>query len=191
MASGDVEFGSDVQFTGTLMTTGSLKLSGTNTHLHALSLPQLDGSAGSTELPVAIVEQSLVVESEAVAFMTGLVMSWGGTIVKAGATGNFDLTGQLATSRFRVEPRPHWSTLDSWWTPKLASWAYDEAQGFSYDTFPYVLSAYGISPTPQIQIDPSSTAPNYHWHDWTGGVFRIGATDSALRWRIVNWRSDD
>ncbi len=190
---GNLDVRNNVSVTGVVIVnaTGSnpdMEISGTNVHFNSVALPQLDGSAVMTKLPVAIVKDDLRVYDGAGGDINGLAVAWGELGFQSGSQNNdFTITGRVIANEFYSQPRSEWDS--NYWYDRLRNFFLDLDDSNPILFFPQWLQANrGLNPAPRLIVRPPQASETFHWHDWSQPIFVAHPSDGGLRWEVLELR---
>jgi hypothetical protein len=191
-------FMSGSKLTGTLLcdgATANITISGTGIQLAGVNLPPVEGTTETTQLPLVLARNDVVVAGSSASTVGGLVMAWNQFVVSAGSKATqFALNGRVFSDAFQIHGRAEWEELaENQWQQSLADF---EAQydplliplGLSEEYYPRWMerSPYYLAAQPKINlVRPAAT--KYHWPAWGQPIYVKGETDMGLRWNIVSW----
>ncbi|MGB9689950.1 hypothetical protein [Thermogutta sp.] len=190
--SGNLTLQDNVQWTGTVIVTGDVILSGSNVSLRAVSMPPVSNKQGAVELPV-LVCKNLRVEPGTRRQIEGLVGAFGEVqIKKASDTTDVQFLGKVFATRFRIDPRTPWDSVD--WDKKLSDFQKQKPNATGDNKyFPLWLRQFGLDPAPKVRFTDRTPVITYHWKDATNTVYAPAPQDytaiestPGLRWKIVN-----
>jgi hypothetical protein len=194
-SSGGLNIQNNVRLTGTLITSGSLpevQIYGRNVVLEAFELPKLSGSNQVYRLPVALVRDSLRINSAADAQITGFTMVWNDFELKRGATTTrFALQGNLAAAGLLLRGREPWTLSQTEWQLEHTLFEVQLANVLNPNRvlyFPeWMERQRGFTVQPALTFQPRSSGVQPHWHDWSRPVYEKGSGDLGLKWELVRW----
>lgn len=183
-----IRLATNTSLSGTLLASSSnvVNLGGAPVMLTGINLPALHGSTTTYQLPVAIVNYELNVESGANCTIQGLAMGWDQFEVRPRtAATRLNLTGRIIANDVDLYGISAWYLDSSWWT-----WLYDLflENDDIYEYFPvYLRMVFGMNYEPLLTVEPNSSGVQYHWHTWSQPVYIADPADGGLRWNLVSW----
>jgi len=187
--SGDVTLGGNTTIRGTILSTGDVRFGGTNVTIEPLSLPSLEGSALSVQLPVIVAGDDVEVNDGARAVVRGNVAAFDNFTIHTGSDETeFQLQGRLVTRDFDVYGRTEWSFGSTWWS-FLYNWWDDQqfdSDGIRY--FPVYCQAWGMAYAPRLTFNPETDSVTQQWFTAGSPVYIGHTADPGLRWSIVRRR---
>ena len=210
-SSGALAIQSNVRITGTIVTDSSLpeiQIHGTNVLLQAASLPRLEGSNQTWQLPVALVKTYLRINSNSSSQIKGTAIVWDDFEIKTGsATTQFTLSGNLFTAGLNLRGREGWTMTATDWTNDyndfndtggllgglLASLLNTVRSALGLPAgatvhFPeYMQHQRGFTIQPALTLQPDSSGVLPHWQDWTQPIYVKDPSDPGLRWNLVRY----
>ncbi|MEJ5342121.1 MAG: hypothetical protein WHT09_11170 [Thermogutta sp.] len=189
--SGSLTIQDNVQWTGSVIVTGDVIISGSNVSLRAVQMRSISADKNAVELPV-LVCKNLRVEPGTGRQIEGLVGAFGEIqIKKAPDTTDIKFSGKVFATRFRIDPRTPWDTVD--WDKKLSD--FQKQKPFATGDnkyFPLWLRQFGLDPAPKVRFSDRTVAIAYHWKDAANTVYAPAPQDytaiessPGLRWKIV------
>lgn len=194
-SSGALSVQGNVRITGTIITDGTgaeIQVYGTSNQFQPYNLPSLYGSAQTYQLPTAMVQDGLRINSGAGMQIGGAVVVWDEFRIKNGLPStSFSLTGDLITKKLTLEGR-------STWTQTAATWTSDKTQ-FSLQLlgpspilyFPdYMENKKGFVVKPTLTFSSDSSGVKPHWHDWSQAIYQPDPADPGLKWEVVRWEDN-
>jgi hypothetical protein len=210
-SSGPLAINNNVRITGTIVTDSSspeIQIHGTNVLLEAASLPRLEGSSQTLQLPVALVKTHLRINSNSSSQIKGTTIVWDDFEIKTGTpTTQFTLNGNLFTAGLNLRGRDGWTMTVSDWTSDYNDFngigllnaillaarlnAVRTSQGLPGGAtvhFPeYMQYVRGFNFQPTLTLQPNSSGVIPHWQDWTQPIFIKDPGDPGLRWNLVRY----
>jgi hypothetical protein len=210
-SSGALSIQNNVHIKGTIVTDSSspeIQIYGTNVVLQAASLPHLEGSNQTWQLPVALIKSHLRINSGSNSQITGLTVVWDDFEIKTGAPSTqFQVTGNVFSAGLNLRGRDTWTMTTTDWTndynnyngtggllPALLAILLDTIRGAlglppgATVHFPeYMQHVRGFTVQPTLTIQPESSGVQPHWHDWTQPIFLPDSADPGLRWNLVRY----
>ena len=186
------------KLTGTLLCENSaavINISGTGVQWTGMNLPNLEGSSGAYQLPVAMVKNDVVVSSASVSTISGLVIAWNQFVVSSGSKGTvLTVTGRVFADGFGINSRTEWNALaEATWQQSLNDFLnqYNPllfALGLSEQYYPRWMerSPYLLAAAPKLNFVPPANV-TYHWPNWSQPIYVKADSDAGLRWNLVAW----
>lgn len=189
--SGNLTLQDNVQWTGTVIVTGDVIVSGSNLAIRAVPMLSISADKNAVELPV-LVCKNLRVEQGTGRQIEGLVGAFGEVqIKKSPDTTDITFLGKVFATRFRIDPRTPWDSVD--WDKKLSDFQKQKPYATGDDRyFPLWLRQFGLDPAPKVRFWDRPLAIAYHWKDASNTVYAPAPQDytaiesnPGLRWKIV------
>jgi len=190
--NGDVTIGNNTSITGTIISSGKVKFTGTNVAVQAHTLPAVEGSSTANQLPAVISTSDITVGDGATATVRGTVATFAKFSALAGTEDTlFDLKGKLICRQMEVLSRSEWSLGTFWWSLAY-NWFNDQendSDGQKY--LPVYMQNWGMYYPPKITITgPTGAATNQQWFAAGTPLYVAGSGDSGLRWSIVRMKEN-
>jgi hypothetical protein len=187
--------GNNVNFTGTIITDGSgpdIQVSGTGVVLKAFNLPSLYGSNLVHQLPVALVNDDMRLNSGSDAKITGVTMVWDEFELRSGAASSkLEFTGSLITNTLQLRGRTSWTQTPAQWNADRLAFLGQLISATPVLFFPdYEQNLRGFTVKPALTFSPNSSGVKPHWHDWSQPVYQADPADPGLRWEVVRWEDN-
>jgi hypothetical protein len=185
---------------GTLITTGSgssgdIEISGQNNVLQPVSIPRLDGTTATLQLPIVIVEDDFKVLSSAGVTATGAIVA--GDDFRADAGNDsvpFVVQGKVIAKEFYIHQRWQWDSKNgAWWRDRLAEFMAQLSTPSSQNYSPYfpkwLKNTQSLDPIPKMKFGPDPANPTYHWHGFGSlPLYTYDTnTETGLHWDIIAW----
>lgn len=190
-APGSITLGNNVTINGTLISAGSVTLSGTNINFQPVDLRPLTGESAPVRLPAALARQNVLIGSGAGVTISGFVVAGDRFEVTEGSeSASLLLEGRVVTAEFLVRQRTPWnySALIWGWLYSLFTSQAENDGGTPY--FPVYLAAFGRTPIPTLTLRPNSDSLSEHWQDLTGPVYIAHGSDPGLVWDVIRIEHD-
>ncbi|HEV3138618.1 MAG TPA: hypothetical protein VGZ26_11955, partial [Pirellulales bacterium] len=186
--------GNNVTLTGTVVTGGELKITGTNVKISPFSLQPLDGTTTPIRLPSVIALSIFHVTSGAAATVGGVVYAGSQFLVDQGAeatalaiTGNVIIGGGYLT----INPRSEWlSYAHSQWDAFYNTFQQQLQNGPApiIPFFPqWMATNQGRIYIPLLTIKADPTPLVQQWQDLGNPIYVVGSGDTGLHWDLVSW----
>jgi hypothetical protein len=190
--SSNVTIGNNVSITGTLISGGTVEISGTGVVLAPFNMPSLAGSSTPIRLPVIVANNSVLCDSGVGASVTGTVITGGSFTVDQGSqTNSLTLTGHLiAGSDCIIRGRSEWSMGSIVWGSLYGAFQQQLTLLNKIIYFPVYLSAFGMNPNPLLIVKADTTLLIDHWQDLSGAVVVPATGDGGLRWELLSWTNN-
>jgi hypothetical protein len=189
-------------------TSSDIQVVGTGVKFEGLNLAPIEGSSQVYQLPVVVLRDDLRMHPTSNVVVQGLAMVYDEFELKQGSTAiRFALTGKLVTSGLRLRGRDPWQMTATAWDDD-----YDNFRGSGgllggildalLDTirntlglgpgdevfFPeYMQHVRGFMYQPVLTFQPPTSGVQFHWHNWSQGVYQKDPTDPGLRWNLIRW----
>ncbi|MCE9605270.1 MAG: hypothetical protein K8U03_10255 [Planctomycetia bacterium] len=188
--NGDVTLGNNTTIVGTVISTGKVKFTGVNVSVQGPTLPALDGSSTTFQLPAVIATSDIVLSDGASATVRGTVA----TFTKFSASGGsesskFDLQGKLICKQLEVLSRSEWNLGTFWWS--LAwGWYNDQLSDPNPQKYlPVYMQGWSMHYAPQITIAaPTTTSSTQQWFTAGSPLYAVGTGDVGLRWSVMRMK---
>jgi hypothetical protein len=115
-APGSISLGNNVTINGTLISAGSITLSGTNINFQPVDLRPLTGDTAPIRLPAALARQNVLIGSGAGVTINGFVVAGDRfEVVEGSESASLLLEGRVVTAEFLVRQRTAWNyNADIW-----------------------------------------------------------------------------
>lgn len=190
--NGDVTLGNSTSITGTIISSGKVKFTGTNVAVQAFSLPPIEGSSTANQLPAVIATSDITVGDGATATVRGTVATFAKFSASAGTQDSlFDLKGKLICRQMEVLSRSEWNLGSFWWSLAY-SWfnsQVNDSNGQKY--LPVYMQNWGMYYPPKITITgPAGAATAQQWFAAGTPLYIVGTGDSGMRWSIVRMKEN-
>ena len=189
--SSTATLGNNVTITGTVVTSGELKITGTNVKLLPFSLQPLDGTTTPIRLP-SVFASSLHIASGATATINGVVYAGVQVLVDQGAeatalaiTGNVIIGGGNLT----INPRSEWlSYSGDQWDNFYNSFQAQLGKSTTIPFFPqWMATKQGRIDISLLTVKADPTPLVQQWQDLGNPIYVVGSADSGLHWDLVSW----
>lgn len=190
--NGDVTLGSNTSITGTIISSGKVKFTGTNVAVQSYSLPPLDGSTTANQLPAVMATSDVTVGDGSTATVRGTVATFGKFSASAGTQDSlFDLKGKLICRQMEVLSRSEWNLGSFWWSLAY-SWFNSQANDSDGQKYlPIYMQNWGMYYPPKITITgPTGAATAQQWFAAGTPLYIVGTGDSGMRWSIVRMKEN-
>ncbi len=190
-----LRFGDNSSLQGTLIapsTSQPITVRGNNVVLSGKTLPALSGDSTSTprQLPVAMANYEMTVQTGATCTVNGLIMAWEGFQVDPhSANTRLTVNGRVFANDFDIHGISTWAFSTSWWQSRYNEFNWQIAQTGPLNSpyFPVWLHLNrGMDPQPTLTFSPDSSGVTYHWHSWNQPIYQPGEGDDGLRWNFVS-----
>lgn len=183
--SNSLTVGNNVAITGTLLSGGSVTITGSNVRLNAANLLPLAGTAAPVQLPALAAAGQVSCSAGASATINGNVLAATGLTVATGSqTSQLTVTGQVIAGGLTIGPRSEWIAINSW--SSLYSGFKNQILISYFPQYVYLLT--GAAYNPLLTVKPSSTVVASQWQDLTAGpVYVVRPADGGLRWALLSW----
>lgn len=197
-SNGSLTIGNNVRLTGTIITDGGspeIQITGTNVVLKPATLPALYGTSDTFQLPCALVQDDLRVNSGADVQLEGMTMVWDEFEIKSGsAATKFALQGNLITNTLQLRGRSTWTQTPAIWNADRNNFVIQSLNVLDPNRslyFPdYMQKVKGFTVKPALTFSPDSSGVKPHWHDWSQAVYQPHSADPGLRWEVVRWENN-
>jgi hypothetical protein len=190
--SSTATLGNNVTITGTVVTGGELKITGTNVKISPFSLQSLDGTTTPIHFPSVVALSNLHVASGATATVNGVVYVGVQLLVDQGTeatalaiTGNVIIGGGSLT----INPRNEWLNYSSnQWDTFYNSYQNQLGRTVPVLNFPqWMATNQGRSYIPLLTVKADPTPLVQQWQDLANPIYIAGSGDSGLHWDLVSW----
>jgi hypothetical protein len=187
--SSDITLGNNISLTGTLMSGGTVNVTGTGVNLLPFNMPSLAGSSTPIRLPTIVAGNSLHCASGVSASITGVVIAGGSVTVDQGSqTNSLAMLGHvIAGGDFTIHGRSEWQLTSALWSSLYSAYITQLALPTKVLYFPVYLSAYGQNPNPLLTLKADTTLLLNHWQDLSGPIVVPATGDGGLRWELLSW----
>jgi len=190
----DIQIGSNVSITGTLIGGGNVTLAGTNVIIQPVNLPALAGTSAPVRLPVLAAAKNLTCGYPLGVKATGTVIAGGQFLVSSNSQqAALTVTGHLFAGSVSIQVRSEWKLGKSTWTLYYNTFVAQLTKPLSarIPFFPLWLSGVGLNPIPALTVSADPTVLVGQWQDLTAGpVYVVHPADGGLRWSLLSWTDD-
>ncbi len=185
----DITLGNNVSITGTLISGGTVNLTGSGISLLPYSMPSLAGSSTPIRLPTLVAGNSLYAASGVGASITGVVIARGSVTVDQGSQSNsLAMLGHvIAGGDFTIRGRTEWQLTSGLWSTLYSAFIAQLPLPNKILYFPIYLSAFGPNPNPLLTLKVDPTLLLNHWQDLSGPIIVPATGDGGLRWELLLW----
>ena len=189
--NGDVTLGNNTTIVGTVISSGKVKLTGTNVSLQAYSLPPLNGQSTNYQLPAVVATSDIVLGDGATSTVSGTVATFTKFSASAGTqSSQLDLQGRLICRQMEILSRDEWSLGSFWWS---LAWNWFNNQENDHDGQKYVppyMTGWGMDYQPKIKISAALTPTNQQWFTPGTPLYAVGTGDGGLRWSVMRMKEN-
>jgi hypothetical protein len=189
--NGDVTLGNNTTIVGTVISSGKVKLTGTNISLQAYSLPPLNGQSTNYQLPAIVATSDLVLDDGATTTVSGTVATFTKFSAVAGTqSSQLDLQGRLICRQMEILSRDEWSLGSFWWS---LAWNWFKAQEDDNGGQKYVppyMTGWGMDYQPKIKIAAAPAPTNQQWFTPGTPLYAVGSGDGGLRWSVIRMKEN-
>jgi hypothetical protein len=190
--NGDVTLGNNTSITGTIISSGKVKFTGTNVAVQAHTLPAIEGSSTANQLPAVISTSDITVGDGATATVRGTMATFAKFSASAGTQDSlFDLKGKLICRQMEVLSRSEWNLGSFWWSLAYSWFNGQENDNDGQKYLPIYMQNWGMYYPTKITITgPTGSAAAQQWFAAGTPLFIVGTGDSGLRWSIVRMKEN-
>lgn len=188
--AGNVTFANNSTLKGTLISGGTVDVSGANTTYAPVDLMPLQGSTNKFRLPTVLANSDFLVNGGSQT-IDGLIVSFYRLNFKMCSQSKvLTMQGNLVAPKFIVAGRNEFNQSSFWWSLAYSGFMSQlnnpPATRIAY--FPLYLNGFGLLMAPNVTFSLPSTTPTYVWPTDGVTIFVANASDGGLRWELISWQ---